>query len=242
MWLTDGPDTRMNRPVADAAFWSSRYLREWMAILGSPEIAAAAGRHGRRIAFMPHPNMQVMLPRIDLPPHVEPLAFEGNDVQGIYARCALLITDYSSVAFNAAILDRPVVYFQFDHDIVMAGAHLGRKGYFEYERDGFGPVVTERSAAIAAVVAAIEYGPAPKPMYQARIDRTFVHRDGHACARVVAAIESLERPYVAPVATTRRPGRSAQGRRVTTSGRSTDRARASSVAQGMVRHGSVRRR
>ena len=90
MWLTDGPDARMNRPVADAAFWSSRYLREWMAILGSPEIAAAAARHGRRIAFMPHPNMQVMLPRIDLPPHVEPLAFEGNDVQAhLRAVCAV---------------------------------------------------------------------------------------------------------------------------------------------------------
>ncbi len=199
MWLTDAPDARMNRPVDDKTFWSSRYLQEWMAILRSPEIALAAERHGRRIAFMPHPNMQVMLPRIDLPPHVEPIAFEGNDVQSIYARCALLVTDYSSVAFNAAILDRPVVYFQFDLDIVMAGGHLGRKGYFEYERDGFGPVVTERAAAVAAIVSAIEHGPAPTPMYQARIDRTFVDRDGQACARVVAAIESLERPYVPPV-------------------------------------------
>ena len=73
----------------------------------------------------------------------------------------------------------------------MAGAHLGRKGYFEYERDGFGPVVTERSAAVAAC-AAIEHGPA-RALYQARIDRTFVDRDGRLCA-VVAAIESLERP------------------------------------------------
>jgi len=205
MWLTDGPDTRMNRPVDDGAFWTSRYLREWLAILGSTEIAAAAERHGRRVAFMPHPNMQVMLPRIDLPSHVEPLAFEGNDVQAIYARCALLVTDYSSVAFNAAVLDRPVVYFQFDQDVVMAGAHLGRKGYFEYERDGFGPVVRDRSAAIAAIVAAIEHGPAPTPAYQARIDRTFVARDGQACARVVAAIESLDRPYLAVDATAPRP-------------------------------------
>ena len=195
MWLTDGPDQRMDRPVHDAAFWTSDYLHSWLAVLGSPEIAAAAARHHRRIAFMPHPNMQVMLPRIDLPPHVQALAFEGNDVQALYARCALLVTDYSSVAFNAAILDRPVVYFQFDHDVVMAGAHLGRKGYFEYERDGFGPVVTDLGAAVAAIVRAIERGPTPPPEYQARIDRTFLNRDGRACARVVAAIEAVTRPY-----------------------------------------------
>jgi len=196
MWLTNAPDTRMDRPVDGDTFWSSRYLREWMAILRSPDLARAAERHGRRIVFMPHPNMQAMLPQIDLPPHVEPIAFEGNDVQSIYARCALLVTDYSSVAFNAAFLDRPVVYFQFDRDIVMAGGHLGRKGYFEYELDGFGPVVTEQAAAIDAIVAAIEHGPAPTPAFQARIDRTFVDRDGQACARVVDAIESLDRPYV----------------------------------------------
>ena len=79
-------------------------------------------------------------------------------MQGLYARCALLVTDYSSVAFNVAYIDRPVVYFQFDRDEMLGGRHVGRKGYFEYERDGFGPVVTDLHAAELAIVAAIERG------------------------------------------------------------------------------------
>jgi glycosyltransferase involved in cell wall biosynthesis/CDP-glycerol glycerophosphotransferase (TagB/SpsB family) len=182
----------------DPAFRESLYFRSWDAILRSEEIAAAASRRGWRVAFMPHPNMQPMLPSLDLPGHVQPLTFADNDVQELYARCAVLVTDYSSVAFNVAYLDRPVVYFQFDREEMMSGGHMGRRGYFDYARDGFGPVADDAPAAIRAIVATIESGPDPAPEYQARIDRTFVLRDGGACARVVAAIEELSRPYERP--------------------------------------------
>jgi hypothetical protein len=72
---------------------------------------------------------------------------------------------------------------------------MGRKGYFEYERDGFGPVVEDLASAEKAVVAAIRHGPRPLPEFQARIDATFPVRDGGASARVVAAIEELSRPF-----------------------------------------------
>jgi CDP-glycerol glycerophosphotransferase (TagB/SpsB family) len=139
-----------------------------------------------------------MLGALDLPPHVRPLTFAGEDVQGLYARTALLVTDYSSVAFNAAYVDAPVVYFQFDREVVLAGQHIGRAGYFDYERDGFGPVVTTAERAIDAIVAQLEHGPRPTASFQARIHRTFPRRDGHACERVVAAVEELSRPYPWP--------------------------------------------
>ena len=92
---------------------------------------------------MPHPNLQGILGELDLPAHVEALAFAGTDVQALYGQCALLVTDYSSVAFNTAYLDRPAVYFQFDREEMLRGAHVGRQGYFDYERDGFGPVARD---------------------------------------------------------------------------------------------------
>jgi CDP-glycerol:poly(glycerophosphate) glycerophosphotransferase len=194
-WLTlpINPATQW-RDVADT-FWSSEYFQSWDRIIRSPEIADAAARANVRIAFMPHPNLQAVLPKLDLPAHVEALTFAGNDVQDLYAHCALLVTDYSSVAFNVAYLDGQVVYYQFDHEAMMSGAHMGREGYFDYVRDGFGPVATDEQTAIAAIVAAIENGRSPTPMYQERIDRTFVNRDGHACRRVVDAVEELSRPY-----------------------------------------------
>jgi glycosyltransferase involved in cell wall biosynthesis len=183
------------RRALEGAFWDSEYIRSWTAVLRSQRVADALAARGWRLGFMPHPNLQAMLPELDLPPHVEPLSFAGTDVQGLYARCALLVTDYSSVAFNTAYLDRPVVYFQFDRELMLGGAHIGREGYFDYHRDGFGPVVEDVESAEAAIVASIERGASPAPDYQRRIDVTFPVRDGGACARVVAAIEELSRPW-----------------------------------------------
>ncbi|HET7026997.1 MAG TPA: CDP-glycerol glycerophosphotransferase family protein [Candidatus Limnocylindrales bacterium] len=194
-WLARPLDRGSQRREVDELFWTSDYVRNWEAVLRSPRIAEAAERRGWRLGFMPHPNLQPVLGAMALPPNVEPLTFAGNDVQGLYARCALLVTDYSSVAFNTAYLDRPVVYFQFDLDRMMGGEHVGRQGYYDYERDGFGPVATEVEAAVDAIVEAIDHGSSPTPMYQRRIDETFPDRDGQACRRVVAAVEELSRPY-----------------------------------------------
>src|SRR6185369_1832250 len=124
-------DPRRQIRDVDPGFRDSEYYRNWDAIIRSEEIAAAAARRGWRVGFMPHPNMQPILSVLDLPAHVDPLTFEGNDVQALYARCALMVTDYSSVAFNTAYLDRPLVYFQFDFEEVMSGGHIGRRGYFD---------------------------------------------------------------------------------------------------------------
>jgi glycosyltransferase involved in cell wall biosynthesis len=196
-YLTDYIGPTGPRPLSDA-FWGSDYLRNWEALLRSPRLAAAAAARGWHIGFMPHPNMQPALEQLDLPPHVEPMTFEGVDVQELYARCALLVTDYSSVAFNIAYIDGPVVYFQFDRELMLSGAHLGRPGYFDYDTDGFGPVATDLDGAVDAVVAAIEHGPRPTAEYQTRIDTTFPFRDAGACARVVAAIEEMDRPFHEP--------------------------------------------
>ena len=182
------------RQEIDETFRGSDYEQAWSRLLASPEIAEAVARHGLRLGFMPHPNIQPVLDEMRLPAHVEALRFAGNDVQALYARCSLLVTDYSTVAFDVASIDRPVLYYQFDRDEVVLGGHLGRRGYFDFERDGFGPVTLTHEAAVAAIVAAIEAGPRPSPLYQERIDRTLVTRDGRACERVVAAIEELSRP------------------------------------------------
>ncbi len=123
------------------------------------------------------------------------------------ARCALFVTDYSSASFDAAYLDRPMVYYQFDRERPWPDVHVGRKGYFDYERDGFGPVALTHEGPWRRSSPPSRPAPRPSPIYQERIDHTFVDRDGRACERVVAAIEELSRPYRAPQA----PGPDAAG-------------------------------
>lgn len=176
------------------------YVQEWLAVLRSKELADAAARHGLKLAFLPHPNMDVLAGRLDLPAHVEVMSFEGRDVRELFARSAVLITDYSSVAFNAAYLDRPVVYFQFDRERMTQGGHVGRAGYFDYGRDGFGPVTETADAAVAAAVDIVDRGRTPDQVFLDRAAATFPQRDGRCRERVVAAIEESSRKYRAPAA------------------------------------------
>ncbi|MFZ2015768.1 MAG: CDP-glycerol glycerophosphotransferase family protein, partial [Nocardioides sp.] len=178
--------------VADPALLETEFMRSWLSFLRDEKLAAACAEHSVGLAFLPHPILQPWLPLIDLPPHVQTLSYEGHDPQELFARTRLLVTDFSSIAFNAAYLERPVVYYQFDAESVLGGGHTGRQSYFEYSRDAFGPVVETREAAVDAAVEALAHGPSPQPVYQARIDATFTLRDGRCCERVVARVLETE--------------------------------------------------
>ncbi len=197
-WLLPPLEKGSQRRAVRTDFLDTQYARCWLAVLRSDELAALAKEHGLRIGFLPHPNLQSVLPMLDLPGYVEPLTFEGAGVQKLFASAAVLLTDYSSMAFNTAYVDRPVVYFQFDADLVVSGGHVGRAGYFDYERDGFGPVTTTATDAVAAIGEIVERGCTPAPEYAERIERTFVQRDGRCCERVVHEIEQLTRPVPRP--------------------------------------------
>ena len=188
--LTSGSQERhLGRSVLE-----SEFVREWVGLLKDPDLAQACAEAGLKLAFLPHPNLQKLLEQLDLPEHVTTLFYEGSDVQEYFARARVLVTDYSSIAFNAAYLERPVVYFQFDADAVLSGAHVGQRGYFDYERDGFGPVAPHLESAVQAITEAISHGGAPLPKYARRIEETFPHRDGGCSERVVQAVLRASRP------------------------------------------------
>jgi len=194
-WLNETKEPGSHRRTVRDDFLQTEYVRQWRAFLCDESLRALAEDEGLRIGFLPHPNIQPALHLIDLPAHVEPLEFTGRDVQQLIADTALMVTDYSSMVFNAAYLDRPAVYFQFDADRVLGGGHIGRRGYYDYVRDGFGPVCASAEQAVAAVRRAVSGGRrSPAPEYAERIDRAFPVRDGRCCERTIAAVEELTTP------------------------------------------------
>jgi glycosyltransferase involved in cell wall biosynthesis len=195
-------DGTQRRPLPGAEFFESDFYQRWTAVLSDARLAEACRRHGLTIGFLPHPNLHEVLESVELPDHVRLLSFVGTHVQELFARGALLVTDYSSMAFNSAYVGRPVVYYQFDRARVLAGDHVGRAGYFDYERDGFGPVTTTHEEVVAAILASLDHGPMPVAPYDARIEATFPVRDGRCCERVTDAILALDRK-VAPAAAAR---------------------------------------
>lgn len=195
-WLTTGfvgPDTQ-RRAESGAEFFESDFVRQWRDLVQSPQLREICEQQGLKVGFLPHPNLQSALPQFDLPAWVLPLSYEGNDVRKIFARAAVMVTDYSSVAFNAAYMDRPVVYFQFDAERVFGGEHVGRAGYFDYRRDGFGPVTETVEQTAKEIGVTLEAGREPQEPYASRIAASFPVRDGGCCERTFQAILASTRP------------------------------------------------
>jgi glycosyltransferase involved in cell wall biosynthesis len=172
----------------------SDFVRQWTALVGSEALAEACRAQGLTLAFRPHPRLVPLADRMSLPDHV--LVARRGPVADDVARARVVVTDYSSIAFDAAYVERPVVYFQFDRELALTGAHLGRAGWFDHRRDGFGPVTTTPEQAVAAIVDTLDHGPLPASPYAERMAAAFPDdlRDGQCCRRVIDAVSALPTP------------------------------------------------
>jgi glycosyltransferase involved in cell wall biosynthesis len=192
-WLTDLGPERSALEVGE--FVTTEFGTRWLGLVGASELGTLAEQRGLRVALLLHPDLEALGAGLDLPEHVEVLGFHGQDMRSLLARARVLVTDYSSTAFDAAYIDRPVVYFQFDRKRMSSGAHLGRRGYFDYGRDGYGPVADTHEEAVRAIVDAVELGPHPRPEFAARIAQAFPQRDGGCCERVFKEIRASTRRF-----------------------------------------------
>lgn len=189
-WLTGQIDPRSMARSHKRGFAQSDYARAWSALLSDADLRAAARANSLEILLLPHPNLLAYFPDLALPPDVvlyEPQ--RHGTYQDVIAATACCLTDYSSLTMDMAVLDIPQVYYQFDADDVLGGRHLSGPGYFDYTRDGFGPVVTTKEAVLEALHTLLEQG--EDPIYPKRRQSTLLHRDGLCSARTLSAIQNM---------------------------------------------------
>ncbi|EAL5960564.1 capsular biosynthesis protein, partial [Campylobacter coli] len=123
-------------------FVKSLYFQKWQEFLCSKELEKLAVQYGYSIVFIPHPQIRIYLEDFNLSSYII-TSYKGS-IQELFCRSSLMITDYSSVAFEMAILNKPVLYYQFDKDEFFV-RHSYTKGYFDYNKDGFGRVFADSS-------------------------------------------------------------------------------------------------
>lgn len=184
-------------------FMQSQYAQAWNDLLHSDSLRKHAEASGLAIAFLPHPNIQEYIEQFALPEHVEVLQHADIDFRDVLARSRMMISDYSSIAFDMAYLYRHVVYYQFDRDEFFKGDHSYTPGYYSYIDDGFGPVAEDESAVVDAVEAVLT-GTIDQA-YAQRMRRTFPVRDGRNCERTYRAILEAETPQSFSKASTAAP-------------------------------------
>lgn len=172
------------RPLI-GGFEEDIWYRSLADVLTSTRFLDEADRLQYRIRFLPHPTFVGQTDHFRFDRRVEMLGPETN-YRDVFATSALCVTDYSSAVFDFVYLEKPVVYCQTDK------IHYNR-GYFDYERDGFGPVVHDTDALVDILVAAMRAGCPLEEPYLSRVNAFFAFRDRNNCKRVTEAILAADR-------------------------------------------------
>lgn len=176
--------------TASPAFKNSQYYQMYQMLFNDQNLLEKAQEHGYKIRYVAHPNMECTRSLFEMSSDIE-LVSTTEEYKKIFAESNLIITDYSSVAFDFAYLRKPVIYFQADKDEFFSGNHTYDKGYFEYESDGFGEVLYTEQDLSEKIIEYMSNGCEVKQMYRERIEHTFPFSDQQNCQRVCAEILKL---------------------------------------------------
>lgn len=128
-------------------FTKSTYFKAWQELLLSQKLQKIAKEHLFNIYFIPHPQIMPYLKYFDIPNYIK--TSYKTSLQELFCTSSLMITDYSSVAFEMALLNKIVLYYQFDKNEFFE-KHW-QKGYFDYEKDGFGDVCYDLNSLLTSL-------------------------------------------------------------------------------------------
>lgn len=111
------------------------------------------------------------------------------DIQQLLKESTYLITDYSSVAFDFAYMEKPLQYFQFDLENFRNQQY--NEGYFKYNEDGFGKVFASEENSINDIIEQSKNKFNMEKIYKNRVHEFFEYTDRKNCERIFKEINKL---------------------------------------------------
>lgn len=162
---------------------NSEYYNFYHNLINDKKLKEYSEKNNYKIIFVLHPSHA---------PNLEDFNSDFVEVitninyRDIFSKAELIITDYSSVAFDFAYLRKPVIYAQFDKEEFFE-THTYTKGYFSYEEDGFGPVVYNYEDTINTIINQ-DY---TDKKYEDRINKFFEFNDKNNSKRVYDKIKKM---------------------------------------------------
>lgn len=170
-------------------FKKSRFFEFYNQLINDERILNVLRLKGYTGKFCLHPNN---MPNVD--------DFQENDVihierKGInyrdeFVENAMLITDYSSVAFDFGYLKKPIIYAQFDEEEFFGNA-VYDKGYWDYSRDGFGPVCHTYEETVKIILEYLKNDCVVAEEFEMRMKNFYYKMDQENSKRIYEAIRQM---------------------------------------------------
>jgi CDP-glycerol glycerophosphotransferase (TagB/SpsB family) len=155
-------------------------------LLNNKRLNSLLKKHSIQFNFCLHNDMRCYLNKIKTNENINIISTADTTIQTAIKENSLLITDYSSVAWDFFYLGKPVLFYQFDQE-----EYLSRKGsYIDFNTELFGDVFKECVPLVSAIEKYILNSFAELPEYTKKRDLYFNFRDTHNCKRIFDTISS----------------------------------------------------
>lgn len=188
-WLSH-PTGKYTYKDLHTLFLQSDYYDKWNKFLNNPNLGKTLVANNLKAVFYLHREAQKYTDYFkSSSPNVFIMRFPEDDVQDLLKKASVLITDYSSVAMDFAYMGKALIYYQFDQ-LEFRNKHLP-EGYFNYENDGFGPVVTYENQLLEKLQILIDNSWKDDEIYKKRRKDFFTLNDDNNCLRTYEAIKKI---------------------------------------------------
>ena len=188
-WI--GTPTSISKEMDDmTSFTSTEYFKTWNGFLNSDKIAEILEKNNLEMLFYPHRQMQPYIDEFSTGSDRITIAdWKKYDVQQLLKESAFLITDLSSIFMDFGYMRKPLLYYQFDMEKFRKAQY--QQGYFEYDRDGFGPVCKTLDEVETQLERYAENGLRIEDEYKKREEEFFPLWDTDNCKRNYEAIKAI---------------------------------------------------
>ena len=155
--------------------------------LHDEDILAILEKYDMNLIFYLHHEMQGYIDLFNSKSEKIIIAKEKEyDVQQLLKESQILVTDYSSIAFDFAYMRKPVIYYQFDEDRYYDSHY--KKGYFDYSKSGFGEIVRDIDNLELSLS---NYLYNNENKYEKRVEKFFSLYDMNNCRRHYKEIKQI---------------------------------------------------
>lgn len=168
-------------------FLNSEYYKKFNNLINSYELINLLEKNNMELIFYPHFEMQRYIDLFETKSKNIIIAKKDDyDIQTLLKESKILVTDYSSIAFDFAYMRKPIIYYQFDECKYYKNHY--KKGYFDYRLHGFGNVVKEIDELVKIISNCLEN---EYNEYENRINSFFYLNDSNNCFRHYVEIKNL---------------------------------------------------
>lgn len=176
-WLDD---------MSDEQFKESNFYHNYMNLLKGQELQEVLEKKDLTLNFYLHPRFKEYFDNfnIDLK-RVKFIPFGAQPLNELLMKCRMLITDYSSVAWDVYYQGKPVVFYQFDLDEY----NETNGSYIDMEKELFGERVNETGSIMKLIEEYADNDFKLKPQYEVMKDNCFKYIDKDNSKRICEQIK-----------------------------------------------------